>query len=817
MIQTTHMIKLYDTAIWAVGLVWIRCRGIAIRDQKGKPIRMLGAHTDLTELKLSVEKLKQSKTELEETNKKLGDALENISESRLSAILKTTVDGIITINEDGIVESLNKAAERIFGYQADEVIGRNVNILMPEPDHSYHNSYLERYIQSGQAKIIGIGREVEGKRRDGSLVPLHLSVSEAKLGDRVFFTGILRDITVQKEAQRTLQETTERLRLATQSANIGVWDWDVVNNILVWDDRMFSLYGITSNQFEGAYEAWQKGVYPEDLSRVKKEVRAALRGEKDFDTEFRVVWPTGEIHTIKAYAQVKRDPSDQPLQMIGVNWDITAEKESAEQLSRAKEQAETADRLKSSFLASMSHELRTPLNSIIGFSGRVIKKAGDLLPKQQLKNLKTVLRNAHHLLGLINDLLDISKIEAGKMEVFLEEFRLNAIVSEVLELTRPLIGEKDLQLTADLPEKQLVLYSDKIKLKQILINLISNAVKFTDKGIIRVEARKVYSPVDGDAFFQPQMDYVSLSVADTGIGMSPDDLQYVFEAFRQVDESLTRKVGGTGLGLNITKKFAELLQGKIEVDSVKGKGTTFTLTIPVILGDEVDVRKEVEVFETEEHELPATGPTVLCIDDDPEALDLLNGYLSDEGYKIKELKDRDTTKDIPVIIVSIVENLGLGYKLGAYEYIQKPILPEVLVGTLKKILRRKAETVLVVDDDPEVLDLVRQVLEEEKINVRTAENGLKALDSLKEMIPDLILLDLMMPEMDGFELINRLREAEEWNAIPVVIITAKTLNEQERLLLDERVEAIIAKEGRTTNVVLKEITETIKRIETQRP
>ncbi|MCJ7542235.1 MAG: ATP-binding protein, partial [Desulfobacterales bacterium] len=239
---------------------------------------------------------------------------------------------------------------------------------------------------------------------------------------------------------------------------------------------------------------------------------------------------------------------------------------------------EKATRLKTEFLANMSHELRTPLNSIIGFSGRVIKKAGDLLPKRQQENLKTVLRNAHHLLGLINELLDISKIEAGKMEVFLEEFRLSDLVSEVLELTSTLIDEKELKFAVDLPEKQLVLYSDKIKLKQILINLISNAVNFTEEGSITVKAQEMDSPVDGDAFFQPEMEYVSLSVVDTGIGMNPEDLQYVFEAFRQVDGSLTRKVGGTGLGLNITKNFAELLQGKIDVDSVKGKGTTFTLT-----------------------------------------------------------------------------------------------------------------------------------------------------------------------------------------------------------------------------------------------
>jgi len=511
---------------------------------------------------------------------------------------------------------------------------------------------------------------------------------------------------------------------------------------------------------------------------------------------------------------------------------------------------EQTTRLKSEFLANMSHELRTPLNSIIGFTRRAIKKAGDLLPERQLKNLRTVERNAYHLLGLINDLLDISRIEAGKMEVFPERFRLSALVSEVSELTKTLIIDRGLEMTTELPDQEIVLYSDKTKLKQILINLVSNAVKFTEEGGITITVRMVDRDhlIREDAFFKPELEYVALSVNDTGAGMNAEETQYVFEAFRQVDGSLTRKAGGTGLGLTITKRFTELLHGKIEVKSLKGQGTTFTVIIPISIRDTIDISKREEVSEPEEHKPRKGALTVLCIDDNPEVLELLDGYLSDEGYHvvnalngddgikkarelkpfaitldiqmphkdgwtvIQELKSEKATKDIPVIFVTIMDNKALGYKLGAFDYLQKPISPEVLIDAMSRILRRRAKDVLVVDDNPDVREMIKQMLEDEKIGVRMAENGLKALEALQEAVPDLILLDLMMPEMDGFEVIRQLKRTKTWARIPIIIITAKTLKDDERRFLEQRVGSIILKEGMTTRAVLTEISEAMKEL-----
>ena len=516
---------------------------------------------------------------------------------------------------------------------------------------------------------------------------------------------------------------------------------------------------------------------------------------------------------------------------------------------------EHATRLKSEFLANMSHELRTPLNSIIGFTRRAIKKAGDLLPARQLKNLHTVERNAYHLLGLINDLLDISKIEAGKMDVFPERFRLSALVAEASDLTNTLAADKGLALDIDLPGQEISLYSDKTKLKQILINLVSNAVKFTEAGTITIAAR-ILDKADtaGDDFFAPQRTYVALSVSDQGVGLNAEEMRYVFEAFRQVDGSLTRKSGGTGLGLAITKKFAELLEGKIEVESVKGEGTIFTVVLPLSISNDMQMPEyAAEESAERKQDTPSKDTlTVLCIDDNPEVLELLHGYLSDEGYRVvkalsgddgiqkarelkpfaitldiqmphkdgwtvmQELKRTEATHDIPVIFVTIMDNKTLGYKLGAFDYLQKPLQPEALLSTMSGILRRKAQDILVVDDNPDVREMIRQMLEDEQIGVRMAENGRQALDALQKAVPDIMLLDLMMPEMDGFDVVRHLQNNAEWAGIPVIIITAKTLKDDEKRFLEQRVESILVKEGLTTTMVLKEISETMKKLAQQK-
>jgi PAS domain S-box-containing protein len=806
----------------------------------------------------------------------------NIAQTR--GILDNTVDGIITIDHQGIVQSFNPASERIFGYTAEEVIGHNINMLQPEPYHSKHDEYLRNYLRTGEKKIIGIGREVMGLRKDGTTFPLDLAVSEVLVSGKRIFTGIIRDITERKHAETQLQE---RNKLLAMSADIGKTLTEIkdlklmlnscANSIVNHLEAAFARIW-TLNETEQALELQASaGMYTHidgahgrvpvgkfKIGLIAQERQPHLTNDVQNDPRVSdKEWARREgmvsfagyplmvkdqlIGVMAMFAKVPLPAAT--LDALGsVSTQIALGIEHLQDerdLLIAKEKAEVATRAKSEFLANMSHELRTPMNSIIGFTGRVIKKAGNLLPEKQLNNLHIVERNSYHLLELINSLLDISKVEAGRMEVFSEEFNLNPLVTEVIELTQNLVSDKGLEVVTDISDKDITMYTDKMKLKQILINLIGNAVKFTEKGSITIKSKIVdREQADRDSFFRPGIDYVALSITDTGAGMSKDEKKYIFEPFKQIDSTTTRKVGGTGLGLAITKKFTELLYGRIEVDSIKDKGTTITVTIPVEMSDAP--RKE--EFIEHKSKRPNDKQTVLCIDDDPEVIELLEEYLSEEGYNVisalsgyegikkareskpfaitldilmphrdgwivlNKLRSDAATKDIPVVIVTVVENKNLGYRLGANDYLLKPIDPEDLIKAINRVVRRKVDTVMVVDDDAGVRSLISQILDDEKINIVTAENGLEAIKALNEKIPDLILLDLMMPEMDGFEVIRRLKDTEEWAGIPVIVISAKTITQGERVFLEQRVRSVIPKEGIATGSFLKELTDTMKLI-----
>jgi PAS domain S-box-containing protein len=392
--------------------------------------------------------------------------------------------------------------------------------------------------------------------------------------------------------------------------------------------------------------------------------------------------------------------------------------ERTDKLKEKTVELEKATRLKSEFLANMSHELRTPMNSIMGFTERVIKKANHLLPEKQRENLNRVLKNAHHLLGLINSLLDISKIEAGKMEVYPETFNLAALITEVIALMGNIAEDKGINIHTTIHDQDLMLYTDRTKLRQIFINLSGNAVKFTDKGSINVSSELLdKNRAEQDAFFKSGTDYVVITVSDTGHGINPDDMQYVFESFAQAGGE---KTGGTGLGLTIAKNFTELLQGRIDVSSVKGEGTIFTVIIPVAFDAKSSEFKSDGFIEPDDSVRPVSN-TILCIDDDAEVLKLLRGYLSDEGYHVafaltgdegikkavrlkpfaitldllmphrsgweilQELKENSITMDIPVILVTVMDEGPMGLQRGALGYVSKPIDSKQLLSVIKRI------------------------------------------------------------------------------------------------------------------------------------
>jgi len=493
---------------------------------------------------------------------------------------------------------------------------------------------------------------------------------------------------------------------------------------------------------------------------------------------------------------------------------------------KEKEAAEAASQIKSSFLANMSHELRTPLNAIIGYSEMVLEEAEDSGQTAVVPDMNKILSAGKQLLGLINSILDLSKIEAGKMELYLETFSVPALVEEVTQVIRPLVEKAGNKLVVTLDPLVQSMRADQTKLRQSLYNLLSNASKFTSDGAIGLDVR-----MSGE-------ETILFAVSDTGIGMSPEQCARLFEPFTQGDASTSRKYGGTGLGLVISRRFANMMGGDIAVESVEGQGSTFTLTLPRTVDAEPKKLGNAPPSPVTERE---TAGTVLVIDDEPAAYEILSRTLAKHGFRVEaamsgeeglrlarklrpqiitldvmmpgmdgwavltQLKSDPDLAAIPVIMLTIADNRNLGYSLGAADYLTKPIDRERLAAVLLRYRKDPGSSVLVVEDDAESREMVRRLLQADGWSVAEADNGKTALEQLAKHRPGIVLLDLMMPEMDGFEFIVEMQRHEEWKSIPVIVITARDLNAEDRARLNGHVSRVLQKGLYTRDELLGQI------------
>jgi PAS domain S-box-containing protein len=681
---------------------------------------VIGVSSDITDLKTKELDLVAQNEEMARIQAELKG-----SEQRIAKVIQSSPDGIITIDRKGVILSFSASAERIFGYFSDDVMGRNVKILMLKEIAIEHDYYLEKYILGEPSTIVGGSRTVDARRKDGSVFKMDLRVEAIELGDgEVMFIGTTRDITIQ-------------------------------------------------------------------------------------------------------------------LQMEA-------------EVNKAREDAVAANAAKSAFLANMSHELRTPMNAIIGYSEMLAEDAEDAGSDDMLGDLQKITAAGKHLLSLINDILDLSKIEAGKMELFIEAFNFSDVANEVADTAQSLVKTNGNTLAVEIGEGLENLDGDLTKTRQMLFNLISNAAKFTENGAITLM---------GEKYENRGSDWVRFSISDTGIGIPADKLDKIFQEFSQADDSTTRNYGGTGLGLSLTRRFAQMMGGDIRVESEVGSGSSFIIEIPMkVTKQHQGLEAEASMDETGDNTAIATAktfpdhllstlervhkekPLVLVVDDEQSARELLTRSLELEGCEVKAARDGKeglkmaadlspdlitldimmpgmdgwtvlrkikadrNLKDIPVLMVSMIGDRGMSYELGAVDSIQKPVDRKKLRGVVEKYAKGKNNSVLIVEDDPAARANIRSSLEKVGWSVTEAENGAIGLEAVENKKFDLVLLDLMMPVMDGFEFLYKLRDSNSPSArTPVIVITAKDLDAKDRARLTGNVDEIIAKSGRSIEQIIGEV------------
>jgi len=756
---------------------------------------------------------------------------------RLDLIVNATNIGTWEWNIQTEKLTLNDHWAEIIGYTLEELgemsIEKWSELTHPDDDKKV-KSLVNQHLK-GEIPFYDL--EYRMKHRFGHWLWVHDKGKIVKFdneGSPLIMSGTHININQRKVAEKNLSETANRLSLASKAAAVGIWDLDLKNKILTWDDQMFALYGISRGNILNAYDICQASIYEQDKESRNRAIQMAIRGEKELNTEFRIIWPDKSIHYIRAMATVKTDSENAPIRMVGMNWDITDQK-------KTEQQVKAASIAKSEFLANMSHEIRTPMNGVIGMTNLLLETELSAIQKRYAEIIQS---SGTSLLELINDILDFSKIEAKKLELELIQFELNSFFEDLTPAFVVRAQEKNLELLYSIdPAIPSSLSADPYRLRQILNNLIGNAIKFTSKGEVVIRINLI-SETPKDAL-------IRFSVKDTGIGISSEASANLFQQFSQVDANTTRKYGGTGLGLAISKQLVELMGGEIGVESVDGKGSTFWFN--------VKLKKQAKQISNIPIPTSIVGKRILIVDDNATNREITStqlkywGVRPDEAFdglialkKALEAKKKDAPydgmiidfqmpemdgltlaskiksnedlKSIPLMLMTSAPMKGdvkLVKELGFAAYLPKPAsqgdlfrclsalfgisnnspTPVITKYNAREIFQSSAK-ILLVEDNITNQEVALGILEKMGLHTNIAMNGLEALEALATSNYNLVLMDLQMPKMDGFEAVRQIRNPQSKvlnHNVTIIAMTANAMEGDSKKCLDAGMNDYISK------------------------